>query len=68
MYFSYMENTYMHSSKVADCLLYDTFFNYMFQILADGSCLCKVVSVIMVGDSVKHTALYTTMMNNGSMK
>ena len=32
---------YMYSSKVGDCLLYVTFFTYLFQILADGS-LCLV--------------------------
>ena len=37
--FSIIENPYMHSSKVTDCLLYVTFFTYLSQILVDGSCL-----------------------------
>ena len=31
--------SYMHSSKVADFLLYVNVFTYLFQILADASCL-----------------------------
>ena len=52
----------MHSNKVADCLLYVTFFTYL---------------VTVAGNSVNRTlslsylclvALYTTVINNGSVQ